>query len=92
MSNQVVKKNQGVTVKPTATASVVGATAPTASPSPKVEAKPPAPPPRPAFNAPVPLVMEEGPECQKCNDTKRVIFKEKKRGLPSVGPCDCVKV
>jgi len=31
------------------------------------------------------------PACAKCNDTKRVIFVEKGRGLKSVGPCECVK-
>jgi hypothetical protein len=31
------------------------------------------------------------PVCAKCKDTGRVIFVEPKRGLRSVGPCECVK-
>ncbi|MGE5664699.1 MAG: hypothetical protein ACM31I_10250 [Deltaproteobacteria bacterium] len=31
------------------------------------------------------------PACPTCKDSKRVIFVEKKRGLKSVGPCECVK-
>lgn len=91
MPNQAVKKNQGVAVKPTAKVEVVGTTPAPAAPPPVVETKPVQPPPRPAFNAPVPLVMDEGPECPKCKDTKKVKFTEKGRGIVSVGPCECVK-
>lgn len=29
--------------------------------------------------------------CSICKGSKRVVFVEKKRGLKSVGPCECVK-
>ena len=31
------------------------------------------------------------PVCPKCKGSKRAIFVEPKRGLKSVGPCECVK-
>lgn len=93
MPNQAVKKSQGVGVQPKAKVEVIGTTPAPVVPPPKVEAKVAVqPPPRPAFNAPVPLVMDEGPECPKCKDTKKVQFIEKGRGTVSVGPCDCVKM
>ena len=36
-------------------------------------------------------VVPAVPVCPKCKGSKRAIFVEPKRGLKSVGPCECVK-